>query len=110
MLPASIGVESVFWSGEIKTRYKSSAPTVQLYGETPGGFPARGWDLQEGRLLFDSDVNNARDVCVLGSLLATMGFVPAWLAKVSSRPAEAGAAPVALRPEPRAIARKEGSL
>jgi putative ABC transport system permease protein len=74
VLPASIGVESVFWSGEIKTKYKSSAPTVQLFGETPGGFPARGWDLAEGRLLFDSDVDNARDVCVLGSLLATNIF------------------------------------
>src|ERR1019366_967097 len=35
---------------------------------------ARGWDLQEGRLLFDSDVDNGRDVCVLGSLLATNIF------------------------------------
>ena len=29
-LPASIGMETRFWSGEIKTRYKTSAPTVQL--------------------------------------------------------------------------------
>ncbi|MEJ0091750.1 MAG: ABC transporter permease [Limisphaerales bacterium] len=74
VLPVSIGVETVFWSGEIKTRYKSSAPTVRLFGETPGSFPARGWDLQEGRLLFDSDVDNGRDVCVLGSVLATNIF------------------------------------
>ena len=74
LLPANVGVETVFWSGEIKTRYKSSAPTVRLYGETPGSFPARGWDLQEGRLLLGSDVDNGRDVCVLGSLLATNIF------------------------------------
>ena len=73
-LPANIGVETMFWSGEISTRYKSSAPTVRLYGETPGGFPARGWDLQEGRLLLDTDVDNGRDVCVLGSILATNIF------------------------------------
>ncbi len=73
-LPANVGVETVFWSGEITTRYKSSAPTVRLYGETPGGFPARGWDLQEGRLLLDTDVDNGRDVCVLGSILATNIF------------------------------------
>jgi putative ABC transport system permease protein len=73
-LPANVGVETVFWSGEISTRYKSSAPTVRLYGETPGGFPARGWDLQEGRLLLDTDVDNGRDVCVLGSILATNIF------------------------------------
>ena len=70
VLPAGIGVESVFWSGEIKTRYKSSAPTVQLYGEeTPGGFLARGWDLaEEAGCCLIPDVDNARDVCVLGSL------------------------------------------
>ena len=50
-LPASIGVETSFWSGQISTRYKSSAPTVRLYGETPGSFPARNWNLGEGRLL-----------------------------------------------------------
>jgi putative ABC transport system permease protein len=47
---------------------------VQLYGETPGSFPARNWELREGRLLFDSDVDSARDVCVLGSGLATNIF------------------------------------
>src|SRR3954470_15985006 len=42
-LPASVGIETMFWGGEISTRYKKSAPTVQLFGETPGSFPARGW-------------------------------------------------------------------
>jgi putative ABC transport system permease protein len=72
--PASIGIESTFWAGEIQTRYKISAPTVQLYGETPGSFPARNWELREGRLLFDSDVDSTRDVCVLGNGLATNIF------------------------------------
>ncbi len=43
-LPLNIGMEEVFWSGEIKTRYKTSAPTVQLFGETPGSFPAHNWN------------------------------------------------------------------
>ena len=73
-LPISIGIESTFWAGEIQTRYKKSAPTVQLYGETPGSFPAHNWELQTGRLLFDSDVDSARDVCVLGNGLATNIF------------------------------------
>jgi putative ABC transport system permease protein len=73
-LPASIGIESTFWAGEIQTRYKKSAPTVQLYGETPGSFPARNWELREGRLLVDSDVDSTRDVCVLGNGLATNIF------------------------------------
>ena len=73
-LPATIGIESQFWSGEIKTRYKTSAPTVKLYGETPGSFPAHNWSLAEGRLLVDADVDGTRNVCVLGSGLATNIF------------------------------------
>src|ERR1051326_2413337 len=55
-LPASVGIETMFWGGEISTRYKKSAPTVQLFGETPGSFPARNWLLREGRLLMDVDI------------------------------------------------------
>ena len=73
-LPVSIGMESQFWAGEITTRYKKSAPTVRLNGETPGSFPARNWNLAEGRLLFDTDVEDARTVCVLGASLATNIF------------------------------------
>jgi putative ABC transport system permease protein len=73
-LPVSIGLETTFWSGEIKTRYKTSAPDVKLYGETPGSFPAHNWNLAEGRLVLDADVDSARSVCVLGSGLATNIF------------------------------------
>ena len=73
-LPLNVGVETAFWSGEIKTRYKTSAPTVRLYGETPGSFPAHNWNLGEGRLLLDADVDSIRNVCVLGSGLATNIF------------------------------------
>ena len=73
-LPRNVGIETRFWGGEVQTRFKKSAPTVQMFGETPGGFPARNWNLGEGRLLFDSDVENARDVCVLAHHLATNIF------------------------------------
>ena len=73
-VPANIGIESVVRSGEIKTRYKTSAPLVRLYGETPGSFQARNWDLAEGRLLADADVDGGRNVCVLGYGLATNIF------------------------------------
>ena len=43
-------------------------------GETPGSFPARNWDIDEGRALSEDDVDNARDVCVLGSALAKTAF------------------------------------
>ena len=73
-VPANIGMEATFWSGEISTRYKTSAPTVRLYGETPGSFPAHNWNLADGRLLIDADVDSVRHVCVLGYGLATNIF------------------------------------
>ena len=73
-LALNIGVETTFWAGEVLTRRGSSAPNVRLFGETPGSFPARNWDLAEGRLITQTDVDNARDVCVLGANLATNVF------------------------------------
>ena len=73
-MPTSIGLESVFWGGQVETRFKKTAPTVQLFGETPGSFPSRNWSIQEGRSLQDADVENARDVCVLGHGLAKSVF------------------------------------
>jgi len=73
-LPRSVGLETSFWGGQIATRYKKSAPNVSLLGETPGSFPAHAWMLAEGRLLLDNDVDNARDVCVLGNGLAKTLF------------------------------------
>ena len=67
-------METAFWGGQVETRYKKTAPTVQLFGESPGSFTARNWTLQEGRLLLDMDLDGARDVCVLGNSLATMSF------------------------------------
>src|SRR5207244_7955638 len=73
-LALSVGVETVCWGGQIESRYKKTAPTVQLFGETAGSFPARNWLLGEGRLLLDMDVDGARDVCVLGATLAKSIF------------------------------------
>src|SRR3989475_487321 len=73
-LARSVGVETGFWGGQVETRYKKTAPTVQLFGETPGSFPARNWVVQEGRLLLQSDVDSVRDICVLGHELATNVF------------------------------------
>ncbi len=73
-LPANVGIEGRFWTGEIETRFRKTAPNVQLYGETPGSFPARNWVLEEGRLLLELDLEGARDVCVLGNGLARSLF------------------------------------
>jgi putative ABC transport system permease protein len=73
-LAESVGVEGNFWGGEIETRYAKTPPSVQLLGETPGSFPARGWAVEDGRGISETDVDGARDVCVLGNTLAKTIF------------------------------------
>ena len=73
-MAGSIGMESTFWGGQIETRFASTAPSVSLYGETPGSFPARNWILDEGRIISDADVDGARDVAVLGASVAKTVF------------------------------------
>lgn len=73
-LAASVGIEGNFWRGQISTRFAKTAPASRLFGETPGSFPARNWNIDEGRALSDNDVDDARDVCVLGSALAKSVF------------------------------------
>jgi putative ABC transport system permease protein len=73
-LAASVGLEGRFWGGEVATRYAKTPPTVALFGETPGSFPAKNWIVEDGRGLSEPDVDNTRDVCVLGSSLAKTVF------------------------------------
>jgi putative ABC transport system permease protein len=73
-LAGNVGIEGDFWRGEVSTRYAKTSPNTRLLGETAGSFPARNWDIDEGRMLTDNDVDNARDVCVLGSALAKTAF------------------------------------
>jgi len=59
---------------EVSSRYNQAVPGVGLNGDTPGSFGAQNWVIAEGRALADADVEGARDVCVLGSALATNLF------------------------------------
>src|SRR3954447_966943 len=56
-LARSVGFETTFWGGQVETRYKKSAPGVQMFGESTGSFEARNWALKEGRLLLYTDVD-----------------------------------------------------
>jgi putative ABC transport system permease protein len=73
-LARAVGIETVFWGGQVESHYKKSPPTVQMFGETPGSFPARNWTLSDGRALLESDIDNNHDVCVLGNALCTNIF------------------------------------
>src|SRR5579871_2581958 len=72
-LAASIGIEGDFWQGTVQTRFQKK-PNVHIFGETPGSFPAHEWLMAEGRALTDNDVDNARNVCIIGNSLATSVF------------------------------------
>src|SRR5579872_7110666 len=73
-LARSVGLEIGFPNGEMLSRYAKAPPSVDMTGETPGSFAAQNWILQEGRILQDSDVEGAHDVCVLGNSLAKVLF------------------------------------
>ena len=73
-LAATVGIEEDFWGGQMETRFQKSAPGVRTMGETAGSFPAKNWLIADGRALTDSDVDNARDVCVLADGLSKTLF------------------------------------
>jgi putative ABC transport system permease protein len=73
-LAANVGIEGDFWRGQVSTRYAKTSPATRLLGETAPSFPARNWDIDDGRILSDNDVDDARDVCVLGNALAKTAF------------------------------------
>ena len=73
-LPASIGIETTLWQGQLETRYAKTAPNVSVNGETAGSFPAHSWTVADGRPLLDVDVDDSRDVCVLGNKTAETLF------------------------------------
>jgi len=73
-LAEHIGIEDEFWAGEVVSRYATTPPNVRLTGGTAGSFPAKNLVVAEGRPLSDSDVEGARDVCVLGYSLSKSLF------------------------------------
>jgi putative ABC transport system permease protein len=68
-LALSVGMQSYFWTGEAVSRYEKTPPNVNLLGATTGVFPARNWNVEEGRSLTEADIDSAHDVCILGGKL-----------------------------------------
>ncbi len=73
-LARNVGIEQSFWAGEVSSRYEKSIPEAKLFGSTPGCFPAKNWNVAEGRALLESDVESGHDICVLGAGLANSLF------------------------------------
>ena len=70
----AVGLENGFILQDMSSDFAKAPPRVWLAGETADSFLARNWIAKDGRVLLDSDVDSARDVCVLGSGLAEVLF------------------------------------
>jgi putative ABC transport system permease protein len=73
-LAKDIGIEGDFWAGEISSKFGRTPPNVTVLGAAPGNFPAKSWDMDDGRPITGSDMDSKRDVCVLAAKLATSLF------------------------------------
>jgi putative ABC transport system permease protein len=70
----NMGLTIGLWVNDINSRFAKGPPGISLSGDTPGCFPTQNWIVQQGRALLESDVDGARDVCVLGNKLAQALF------------------------------------
>ncbi len=70
----AVGLQADFWNGELTSRYDRTPPNVSVTGATPGIFATNNWTVTEGRALLDSDVESARDLCVLSDDVAKTLF------------------------------------
>lgn len=73
-LAAAVGLQTTFWNGEVTSRFQKTPPNISLEGATPGAFQTNNWTVLDGRPLMESDVDSARDVCVLSDGVATTLF------------------------------------
>ena len=71
---SAVGLQAGFWNGELTSRYDRTPPNVSVEGATPGVFATNNWTVTEGRALLDSDVESARDICVLSADVAKTLF------------------------------------
>ncbi|MBL9138480.1 MAG: ABC transporter permease [Verrucomicrobiales bacterium] len=73
-LAKGVGVTSYLRSGEMFSRWGKTNPGIPLIGVIPGSFETRNWVVADGRALNDNDLENGRDVCVIGSSVAKRLF------------------------------------
>ena len=69
-----VGLQCTFTNSDLTSRYEVTPPNIVIEGATPGAFAANNWTLVDGRALLESDVESARDVCVLSDDVARTLF------------------------------------
>ena len=69
-LAMTVGVQAYLGRDSAKTTVAETNPDTQIIGTTPNAFEARNWTVDSGRAIMASDVDSARNVCVLGASVA----------------------------------------
>ena len=69
-LAMTVGVQAYLGRDSAKTTVAETNPDTQIIGTTPEAFEARNWIVDSGRAIMASDVDSARNVCVLGASVA----------------------------------------
>jgi len=73
-LPLHIGLESDLTQATVRSDFNKGMPSVWLEGETEGSFPAKNWNIGDGRSFQEADMDGERSICVLGNTVATNLF------------------------------------
>ena len=69
-----VGLYANLQNTEVTSAYGKTPPNVQVEGATPDLFQTNDWTITDGRALLESDVEGARDVCVLSNGVAQALF------------------------------------
>jgi putative ABC transport system permease protein len=69
-LALTVGVQAYLGRDAARTTVAETNPDTQIIGTTPDAFGARNWTVDSGRAIMASDVDSARNVCVLGASVA----------------------------------------
>lgn len=73
-LARAVGVDAHLWVGQARSRFEATNPDIRLRGVSPGTFGAKGFSVEDGRILVNDDIEQARRVCVLGNDVAKKIF------------------------------------
>jgi len=73
-LAQAVAPEAEHWTGQVRSRFFATTPSVSLLGVCPETFAARNWVIEEGRAILPTDLDATRNVCVLGNQLAKKLF------------------------------------
>src|SRR6266498_839891 len=65
----SVSAQTWLSSAEVSSRFATTNPDIGMTGVMPDTFAARNWIVEDGRAFLATDLDSARNVCVLGNSL-----------------------------------------